>query len=208
MPSQTRQQKKNKKTPYLEPSLGENSKNPSKKPKNQHDNNNTETCPESHVTMTRDVDPSKNASNTTGQSNNNQTPPINLQNEYPDDTELNDADLDTDNWTDIQYNTRHRIFIPTEKTTTQNRQEKRREIENLIPEYIRIVSSDTKWADNTMYIKIDFPTSKDKLAAMEELDKIGTQYKTSIKEANTTSNNRKAEIVIRDIPLEINESDI
>src|SRR5215208_2242841 len=38
-----------------------------------------------------------------------------------------------------------------------------------------------------MYIKIDFPTSKDKLAAMEELDKIGTQYKTSIKETNTSS---------------------
>ncbi len=208
MPPQTRQQKKTKKTPYLEPSLEENSKNPSKKAKNQHDNNNTETRPVGHVTMTRDVDPSKNALTTTDQNNNNQTLPINPLNEISNNIELIDANLDTDNWTDIQYNTKHRIFIPTEKTTTQNRQEKRRETKKLIPEYIRIVSSDTKWADNIIYIKIDFSTSKDKLAAMEELDKLNIQYKTNIKEANAISDNRKAEIAIRDIPLEINKNDI
>src|SRR5947209_5719926 len=59
-----------------------------------------------------------------------------------------------------------------------------------------------------MFIKIDFPTLKDKLSAMEELDKINIEYKTSIKETNDTNDNRKAEIVIRDIPLEINENDI
>ena len=208
MPPQTKQQNKRKKTSYKEASLEENNKKSAKKTKTQHNNNNAETRLENHVTMTRDVDPSQNASTTTNQNNNNQALPVDPQSENLNDIDLNDADLDTDNWTDIQYNTRHRIFIPTEKTTTQNRQEKRREIENLIPEYIRIVSSDTKWADNIMYIKIDFPTPKDKLAAMEELDKIGTQYKTSIKETNTASDNRKAEIVIRDIPLEINESDI
>jgi len=120
MSPQTRQQNKGKKTPYKEASIEENNKKSAKKTKTQHNNNITETHPEDHAIVTRNVDQSQNASNNSGQ-NNNQVPLTNSQDETLEEIELKDADLDTNNWTNIQYNNKQRIFIPTEKTNTQNR---------------------------------------------------------------------------------------
>ena len=167
MPPITRQQNNSKKTPYNGASIEENTQKPPKKVKNQHNNNNIETRSKNHVTMTRDVTP--NASTSNNNNSNLQAIP-----EYPNHPNSNDEDLelDTDDWTDIQYNTRHKIFIPMEKTELKKRVEKRKEMENLIPGHIRIVGSDIKFADDTMYIKIDFPTATNKVTAVEHLDKI------------------------------------
>jgi hypothetical protein len=59
-----------------------------------------------------------------------------------------------------------------------------------------------------MFIKIDFPTARDRLSAIEHLDKINIQWKTSIQPNDQIPPNRKAKIIVRDIPFKINENDI
>src|SRR6266487_6353933 len=153
--------------------------------------------------MMHDVTP-----NTSTFNNNNSHPQTN-----PEDTEhpninIKDIKLDTKDWTKIQYTTRHKIFISTEKTDLKKRSEKKKEIENLIPGYIRIIGSDIKFSDEDMYIKIDFPSAADKIAAVEHLDKTNIQWKTNISSTDQTTTDRKSEIIVRDIPLEITEEDI
>jgi hypothetical protein len=95
-----------------------------------------------------------------------------------------------------------------EKTDIKKRSEKKKEIENLIPGHIRIVGSDIKFADDTMYIKIDFPSAADKVATAEHLDKINKQWKTNISQNDQSPTDRKSEIIIRDILLETTEDDV
>jgi hypothetical protein len=209
MPPHTKHQKKNKPAPYQDLSLEENNQKPAKKVKNQHDNNNTETRSENHVTMTRDVDLTQNATQLNTNNNNNAQEPLSITtNQTLQDNNLQDIEFDLEDWTDIQYNTRHKIFIPTEKPELKKRLDKKREIENLIPDHIRIVGSDIKYSGDIMYIKIDFPTAKDRLSAVEHLDTNNIQWKTNIQTNEQTPPNRKAEIIVRDIPLEITENDI
>jgi len=122
MPPITRQQNNSKKTPYNGASIEENTQKPPKKVKNQHNNNNSETRSKNHVTMPRDVTPNASTSNNNNSSNSQAIPEIPT---YPN-SNIDNIELDTDDWTDIQYNTRHKIFIPMEKTELKKRAEKRK----------------------------------------------------------------------------------
>ena len=122
---------------------------------------------------------------------------------------LADEILDDVNWENVFYNTRHALLIMADNIEGDGLREKRRIMEKIIPMGIRYVRTCVKRINNVTYIKIDFPTH-------EHMEKMATLFDTKnikyevndYKKRSLTQNDRKNEIVVKDIPLETSQMDI
>ena len=121
----------------------------------------------------------------------------------------NDETLDDLHWAEISYNTRHALLIPAGSIEGEGLRDKRSTIEKTIPTGIRYVGTSIKRVDDNVYVKIDFPTNvhMEKMASL--LNDKGIKFEVNgYKKGLSQQTDRKKEIVVRDIPLDINQAEI
>src|SRR6185369_17903263 len=116
--------------------------------------------------------------------------------------------LDDLHWVKISYNTRHALLILVSSVEGEGLREKRT-IERTIPIGIRYVGTSVKHTEGNSFIKIDFPTDEHMKKMATLLNDKGIKYEeNNPKKRLAAQTDRKREIVVRDIPLDINQSEI
>ena len=199
---ETRRQVRNKsRTPYQHPQIETNGQKRQKTDKEQQKQIASTTITESHVTQTRDVDHNNNTHQTNRQPTSTEDTTVNI--DLIDET-LSDAD----DWNEISFTARHKIYIAAEQAQGETKWEKRKFFEDFFTTNIRIIGTSIKRENEQTFIKIDFSTETAKDLAAKHLLEKNIPCKGSI---NNTSNNiidRKNEIIVRDIPIDYTENDV
>src|SRR6185369_6066938 len=135
---ETRRQVRNKsRTPYQHPQTETNGQKRQKTNKEEQKQIASMTIAESHVTQTRDVDHNNNTHQTDGQPTSTEDTTVNID---PIDETLSDAD----DWNEISFTARYKIYIAIDHAQGETRWEKRKFFEDFFPTNIRIIGTSIK----------------------------------------------------------------
>ena len=156
---------------------------------------------ESHMTQMRDIDHNNNTHQTDRQPTSTEDTTVNI--DLIDET-LSDAD----DWNEISFTARHKIYIAAEQAQGETKWEKRKFFEDFFPTNIRIIGTSIKRENEQTFIKIDFPTETAKDLAAKYLLEKNIPCKGSINNTSNNTKDRKNEIIVRDIPIDYTENDV
>src|SRR5205823_7252632 len=149
-------------TYYQHPKIKTNGQKRQKTDKEQQKQIASMTITESHMTQTRDIDHNNNTHQTDRQPTSTEDTTINI--------DLIDETLsDTDDWNEIFFTARHKIYIAAEQAQGETKWEKRKFFEDFFLTNIRIIGTSIKREDEQTFIKIDFPTETAKDLAAKYL---------------------------------------
>jgi len=132
---ETRKQVRNKsRTPYQHPQIETNGQKRQKTNKEEQKQITFMMIAEDHVTQTRDIDPNNNT-------HQNDKQPTAIENTNANNNLIDETLSDVDDWNEISFTARHKIYITADHAQGETKWEKRKFFEDFFPTNIRTIGT-------------------------------------------------------------------